>query len=248
MTSRFLLFTCATTMLASSATYAGVGKISSPTVTKGVAEIEYSGTRYGDNKKLLNNKQSHTYEIEYGVTDRLLLGFEGKSARASGDKHIFNAYGAEAQYMVTEQGDWWLNTGIKAEYLQATQSNKTNEIEAKWLASKKLGSTQVVFNLGFAKEVGNHSESGLAVETALQGSHKINEYISPGLEWHADYGKLNKLDKGNQHAHYVGPILTGDLFHTNNGEVEYTVGYFWGLGNNAADNAARLEIGYEFAF
>ena len=248
MKSRFLFFVCATTILASSATYAGVGKISSPTVTKGVAEIEYSGTRYGDNKKLLNNKQSHTYEIEYGVTDRVLLGFEGKSARASGDRHVFNAYGAEAQYMVTEQGDWWLNTAIKGEYLQATQNNTPNEIEVKWLASKKMGATQVVFNLGFEKEVGDHRKSGLAFETALQGSYKMNEYISPGLEWHADYGMLNKLDKGTQHAHYVGPIVTGDLFHTANGEVEYTAGYFWGLGNKAADNAARVEIGYEFAF
>ncbi len=248
MTLRFLFLVGATTMLASSIAYAGVGKISSPNVTKGVAEIEYSGTRYGDNKKSLNNKQAHTYEIEYGVTDRLLLGVEGKSARASGDKHIFNAYGAEAQYMLTEQGNWLLNSGVKAEYLQATQRNKSDEIEVKWLASKKMGATEVVFNLGFEKEVGDHRESGLGVETALQGSYKMNAYISPGLEWHADYGKLNKLDKGNQHAHYVGPILTGELFHTNNGEVEYTVGYFWGLGNKAANNAARIEIGYEFAF
>ena len=114
---------------------AGVGKVSSPEVEKGMVEFEYSGTRYHDSARGLNNKQSHTYELEYGFTDRFLFGLEAKSARQSSEGSTLTGVGAEAQYVLTTQGDWWLTSAIKGEYLIGTNNNEPDEGELSVLAA-----------------------------------------------------------------------------------------------------------------
>ena len=107
MKTRTLALILSFTMcLAAIPAFAGVSKLSSPTVTKGKAEIEYSATRYGDNSSALNNKQKHQIEIEYGFTDDFKLGLEAITERKSNDSNELKFYGLEAQYELTQQDDW----------------------------------------------------------------------------------------------------------------------------------------------
>lgn len=216
--------------------YAGVSKISSPKVEKGVAEIEYSGTRYGDDRRSQNNKQSHTYEAEYGLTDRFMLGLEGKSERSANKGHQFEGYGLEAQYELTTQGTWWLDSAVKAEYLHVP--NGADEAELKLLAARSYGKSSVTINFGLERETGTGREHGITYGSAVQAKHLYNEHFAPGVEWHGEYGEDD--------THYLGPIVTGELFELGKGEVEYTAGYYWGLNHASADNAARIQLSYEF--
>lgn len=230
------------------ASFAGVGKISFPAITKGEAEIEYTGTRYGDSAKAQRNKQKHIYEMEYSFTDSFMFGLEAKSMRQSTKGHEISAYGIEAQYELTNQGDWWIDSAIKGEYLLADHANEPAILEMKILAAYKLGDTRLTGNLNFEKEVGNNRSSGSALESQFQASRHLNEHINPGIEWHAEYGKLDNISSTSAQEHYVGPIISGDLFELGGHEVEYTLGYFFGITNASADNAARLQLGYEFTF
>ncbi len=227
---------------------AGVGKLSSPAVTKGEVEVEYSGTRYGDSGKASNNKQSHTYELEYGLTDNFMLGIEAKSSRKSGQSHEFSAYGIEAQYELTQQGAWWLATAVKGEYAKAVHDGDADEIEVKWLASRSYGASNLLVNIGLERELGDNRAHGVTLTSALQASHAFTKHFAPGFEWHAEHGKLNKLGDGDVREHYLGPIVKGELFDIGRGEVNYTAGYYWGLNDDSADTAARLHIAYEVAF
>jgi hypothetical protein len=228
--------------------FAGVSKISSPAVTKGKAEIEYFGTRYSDGGKKLNNKQNHLYEIEYGLTDNFKVGVEGKSERVTKKGHEFVGYGVEAQYELTQQGAWWLASAVKGEYFWGASKAKPDELEVKALLKRSLGANDVVANIGLEKQIGDNRAKSLAVSSKLQAVHNLNPHFNPAVEWHADYGKLNKLGDSDTAEHYVGPAITGDLFKLAGGDIGYTAGYYWGLTDDSADSAARLQLGYEIKF
>jgi hypothetical protein len=248
MNSRVISIISAAFILAASTAYAGVSRVSKPTVSAGEVQIQYSGTRYDDDKKKLNNKQAHNYEIEYGFSDRFKAGIEGNSERKTKQKHEFTAYGVEAQYVLTKQKSYWMDSAIKAEYAIATQSKTADQLDIKWLAAKKIGNTNTVVNVKFGNELGDNRKNGVTLDTAVQTSYKMSTHISPGIEWHAEYGKLNALNESKNHAHYVGPIITGELFRIGQSEAKYTTGYFVGMGDAAADSAARLQVSYNFPF
>lgn len=226
--------------------YAGVSKVSSPGVDKGIAEVQYSGTRYSDDAPSRNNQQGHTYEFEYGFTERFKLGVEAKSSREFSKGSEFEGYGLEAQYVLTNQGDWWLSSAAKAEFFHATEQGDADEFEAKLLASYRAGAATLTGNLNLARELGGDRTPGIGISSALQARYQVNNYINPGFEWHAEYGRLNDFDRAGENAHYVGPIVTGALIKNGKNELKYTAGYYWGIGGDATDQAARVQLGYEF--
>ncbi len=241
------LFATLPLLLLATPAFAGVDKIESPAVEKGVAEISYSGTRYSDSDASRHNQQAHEVEFEYGVTDRLKLGISTEIEHEPGEASKFAAYGIEAQYALTTQGNYWLSSALKGEYNRAYhRDTDADELEAMLLASHKSGPVNVIGNLRFGHDVGPHRESGVEVSSGLQATYRFNRYLTPGLEWHADYGKLN--DFGANDGHYVGPVMTGELVSFGGQELEYTAGYYWGIGSESTDRAARIELEYEFAF
>jgi hypothetical protein len=246
MKSRFLVFAFA--LFSTTHAQAGVSKLSSPAVTKGKAEVEYSGTRYGDDGKSFNNKQTHQVEMEYGFTDDFKIGLELKGQRKSTDSNELKFYGIEAQYELTQQDQWWLASAVKAEYAHAVQEKDADAFELKALLARRIANTNVLANVTLERELGDNRESGIGLGAKLQGVQQMNEHINPGIEWHGDFGKINKLGDNATSEHYLGPILTGDLLKLAGGKIEYTAGYYWGMGDDAADNAARLQLGYEIKF
>src|SRR5262249_14215684 len=54
-----------------------VDKIYSPHATKGEMEIEYGGSTTFDHDHEKNNLQGHEFELEYGLTDRIMLELNG---------------------------------------------------------------------------------------------------------------------------------------------------------------------------
>ncbi|MFZ4540345.1 MAG: hypothetical protein ACOYNL_00865 [Rickettsiales bacterium] len=237
------------TLLLAVPAYAGVGKVSSPNVEKGVAEIEYSGTRYGDSSgSSNNNKQNHAIELEYGFTDRFMFGLEMEIERESPHSTKIDGFGVEAQYELTQQGNWWLNSAIKGEYLHATHAGDADALELLMLASRQWGATQATLNVELAREMGNNRSSGLGLSSRFQAIHAFNDHFAPGIEWDADYGRVNKLGDSDRQEQYLGPVVTGELFELGKGEVDYAVGYYWGLTKDSANKAARLHVSYEFPF
>lgn len=241
-----LIATLSAALLATHA-HAGVGKVSSPVVKHGVLEFEYSGSRLSDDDASLNNKQSHTYEIEYGLTDRFMLGLEAESGRESGEGHVFEAAGVEAQYLLTEQGDWWLTSAVKTEYLHGAR-NRPDELEVKWLGAYRHKLADVVVNLDFEREVGENRDHGIEFGTKLQVTHPLNKHFNPGIEWQAEYGTLNNLGDNDHEEQYIGAVAHGEIARFSTHEIEYVAGYFWGATDQSADHAARIQLEYEIAF
>lgn len=226
-----------------------VSYVQSPQVTKGKLEFEYSGVRYGDNSgSSKNNQQEHEFEVYYGLTDRFKLGLEAEAERESGESFDLEAYGVNVQYELTAQGDWWLSSALYSGYDFADKSDHPESGTLKLLLEHDHEEWQFLVNLGMGREFGNNHEGGVTLSSNAQALYEINEHFYPGLEWHAEYGKANDLGNGERREHYLGPVIEGYIFETKKTELEYQFGYFWGLNNNAANNAARVLLEYAIKF
>ena len=229
--------------------HAEIDEIFSPLVTKHELELEYEGSRLSDSGKSLNNAQHHEIEARYGVTDNLLLGILGEGDRSSGTPFRGEGVGAQAVYTTTKQGAWWLNSAIFAQYTAATHNHTADSAEARVLLSRAQGPVTVTANLIFGREIGPNRSHGVGFGNSVQGLYDIhNEHFTPGVEWFADYGKLNHFNTSSDQQHYLGPVATGEIASFGQSEIEYTVGYYWGLTNASADNGARLELEYNLHF
>jgi hypothetical protein len=235
-------------LLPISASWAGVGKISSPHIEKGEFEIEQSSRRYGDDRASKNNNQKHVTDIEYSFTDDWLLGFEMVSKRSNSSQLGLEEYGVETQYEFTQQGDWWLGSALKAEYLRANENNAVDEGELKLLLQRHQGPVKLLANINLVREMGTRRAGGVGLESALQGLYHCNKYLSPGIEWFAEYGNVDNFNSPERQEHYIGPVVKGDLLELADGEVGYEAGYYWGVTNASADNAQRIKISYETHF
>jgi hypothetical protein len=60
--------------------------------------------------------------------------------------------------------------------------------------------------------------------------------------------QITVLDGKNAREHYIGPIMTGDMLALRNTTIRYVAGYYVGLGDDSADNAARLQLIYRYRF
>ncbi len=231
------------------AALAGVGKVSTPAVTEGEFEIEYTTIRYGDDGgNKLNNAQAHVVELEYSFTGRFMLGLELAGERESPQSFQGEAYGVEAQYELTKQGDWWFASAAKAEYAFPFHESDASEGEVKLLLQRRQGPTRWTANINLQREFGANRRHGMELSSALQGLYLWNKHINPGVEWFADYGATNNLTLSNEEGHYLGPVITGELFSFKGGEIEYVAGYYRGLTSASAEDAARLQLSYEIRF
>lgn len=227
--------------------HARVGKVSSPEVEKGVAELEYATSRSGDNDRQRNNAQRHVVELEYGLTDRLAIGAEFDYRRSADDGNHIAGYGIETQYQTTTQRDYWLATAAKLEYFHADDSSLPNRAKVKFLAARTQGKWRGVANVDIAREIGANRDSGIDLSSAAQLTYRDNPRINPGLEWYGNYGPVHDFSDDST-EHYVGPIITGKLPIYDTKALGYVLGYYRGLTNDSADHAARVQVNYEFAF
>lgn len=223
-------------------------EVYSPDVEKGEAEVEYRGDRFGDEGGILNNAQEHEVELGYSFTDDVRIELSVEGGRQTERPFFVNAYGAKAIYQTTAQEDGaWLSSGILAGYEHTPRDETADEGKLALLLEREQDDLDVIVNLTAEHGLGEGTESGFELGSVVQGIYKITEPVGVGLEWSADWGNTNNpLD--NQQTHYVGPLLAGEFEISEHSDIEYLIGYYWGLNEDAADNAARFQLGYEFEF
>ena len=226
--------------------------VDDPTVDEGEFEIGYKSERFGDDDASDNNKQKHLLEFEYGFTDDFSAALLLQGKRNSSDSFHASGFGVEAIYELTEQGEWWLSSGIYGEYLHAARDEDTDEIEGKILLKREDAEFQTTVNLIAERGIGGGRERGIEIESIVESIYEVGHYVNPGVEWVAEWGSTDH-DFGDNQEHYLGPILTGDLLEFEIGkgqaaEIEYVVGYLWGLNDDSADNAIRFELEFETEF
>ncbi len=91
-------------------------KVYSPIVEGGEFGIEWRGHVDIDDDSATNGNQSQKYELEYGFTDRLMIGIFGEARSTATRDFYYKMTGAEFVYQLFEQGEYWLDAGLYGEF------------------------------------------------------------------------------------------------------------------------------------
>ncbi|MCB1442219.1 MAG: hypothetical protein KDJ72_04280 [Methyloceanibacter sp.] len=269
-------------------------EIQEPSVEKGEVETEYRGAvHFGikkgedDNNGAAENgdddddggvigaldddeeaplRQSHDFEIEYGITERFKL-----SATLGTDEPITDAYGVssveiEAQYELMERVDgedgWAL--AFAAGYGFATRSDEADEIEFGPIIEYATGPLILTINTYLSGQVGDNVEAdGLGFQYGWRAEYEVAEHWGVGVEMFGEVEDLSHSGPWNEQEHSIGPTVfwkPGDD-DGDEGELEldddvvagppemelsFNVGVQFGLTDNTSDSALKFQGSLEF--
>ena len=232
-------------------------KIYSPIVERGELEFEMQGAVDFDRRSDVDGTQQQKYALGYGVTDRWFTEVYGeieKQAEGEGDpdagteaeehKFEYTATEWENRFQLFEQGEHWLDAGLYFAYEWSNEQNHADLIEAKLLLEKQFGRFVHDLNLTLEKEVGGGPKEQLAGGLGWGTRYRLEPYLEPGFEYHAEFGEFKAKKDFDQQSHLIGPTLCGRL-GTN---MKYNIGYLFGISDAAPQRQLKWIVEFESRF
>lgn len=218
-------------------------------------EFEHNGDVTFDRRASpLNNEQSYTNEIGYGVTPWWEPELEGEWAAApgpGGNVH-FDATTFENTFQLTPQGEYWADLGFFAEYSHAAARSDPDSITFGPLVQKEteiLGLDSLhTANLLFTEQIGHNRADVTPVAFAWQSLLRLDPLFQPGIEY---YGQLNNIESAkliDDPQHRVGPVVVGFYNMYRYGKIKYELGYQFGLTDATERGVVRWRLEYEKPF
>ena len=226
-------------------TASAIDKIYSPNITKGEFEMEYGGSTTFDGNHDKNDLEAHEVELEYGLTDRIQLELNSSFENQAGESLQSEATGFGGRYQFTEQGEYWVDTGVLMTYNWATHRNvDPDTLEAKLLLEKQTGDFLHRANIGIEQDVGSHAEDGPDRVFLWNSRYRYDRHFEPGFEIQSDFGKANRVHSFDQQEHYIGPAVFGQIIPN----LKYEAAFYTGISKAASSGAARILLEYEIYF
>ena len=172
---------------------------------------------------------SHSFEIEYGFSNRWTVSLYVDAEQPKGEKVRFTRLRSVFfRYRFFEKGDRFFDTAIYAEYYIPRKSYKNEEeLEVKLILEKDLGSRgRIVLNPSVEKAL-----SGPEVEEGLKFNYAAGLYLNPaqwmrlGVEFFGKMGEIAHYSGISNKRHWVFPSMKLKLL----GRIGWDVGVGFGL-------------------
>lgn len=209
-------------------------------VEKGETEFELRGG-YRDFADA-PSEHAFVFDVGYGVTNdwRTELVLEYSSEQGNPGK--LEAWEWENVIRLTEQGKYWADVGLFAEYEHGFSASP-DVLKIGPMFQKDIGGTVANLNLLFEREVG----SGSSDATMLAYTWQVRWLGKPALEWGVQgLGELGEIGHiGTDDRHSIGPALFGVHQFADGNKVSYNAAMLAGLNAAAPDVTARFQIEYE---
>jgi hypothetical protein len=223
-------------------------QVHSPVVEEGEIEFEHNGALTFDRSKSgLNNSQSYTGSVGYGVTDFWKAEIEGAWEGSAGSNLRFNALNFENTFQLAPQGRYWLTSGFFAAFGRSADRNSPDSFEFGPILQKEFSNSVHTLNLFFAKDVGRNAAPATQLSYAWQSLVPLNGLVDPGIELYGEIADLAHPGKLAEQQHRVGPVLVGAVA-LDRGKLKYEAGYLFGLTRATEQGALRWKLEYELAF
>ena len=203
---------CATTGLASATPHPNPFSYPYQTLPEGSLEIEqYTDLtpvrvqRENDDGTLdgvFGVRAALTTEIEYGLTDRLEVGwyFAFNQSASAGDSALtFDGIKQRVRYRFADVGELPVDIGL---YLEIAELHDEVELEEKLLLSKQFGALNVVANLWVEQE---YKFQDKVTEYLFNPTLGLNYELSPRYIIGAEYWARGEFEHAADAVHYAGP-------------------------------------------
>lgn len=218
--------------------------VTSPYVTKGELEVEWKGGYKHDDDDSVDGEWEQKAAIAYGLTERVQIEVEGKIKNPGDEDHTtLESIALESKVQLTERGEYWVDAGIKGEYVINTNDGP-DEIEVKLLLAKDTGKFSHKANIALEREVGDDSDDETQAGFKWGTRYRYNSAFEPGIELHSSFGPISDFDDTEDQEHLLGPVFYGKI-----GSLKYDVGYLFGLTDDGSpDGLAKAILEYEWHF
>lgn len=185
---------------------------------------------------------AHTFEIEYGVTDRWTIAGYADFEQPSGENLEYIQWrGVVARYRFFEKGERFFDPAIYLEYYfpdPAYTGEAKERIEARLILEKQIGATVLRLNPKVEKVLsGPDVEEGLEFEYGASLYMNLTPQVRPGIEIYGGIGEFANFKSSDDQQHYVVPAVTWKLLPN----VSWNLGVAFGL-TDASDDVVVKSI------
>ena len=215
----------------------------SPLVEQGERAIEARGHYDLDGNDALDGAQQYKLEFEWAPVARWRTELMVKAEQAPGDGMRATEVATENVLQLTEQGQYWADLGVLAEYAHSLEDDGHDALELGLLAQKDMGRHEARLNLTLERELTGGADTEIGY--AWQYRYRLGEHFEPGIEMYGGLGDVGHMGALGDHEHQVGPAIFGKL-RTTTGALKYEAGLLFGLNDQAPDATVRFLLEYEF--
>lgn len=209
-------------------------------VAKGSGDITYFGRTVDE-----DGLWRHTFEVEYGLTDRWTVAFYADFEQPSGeDLEYIQSRAVFLRYRLFERGERFFDPALYMEYYLPYQKYSEDEkLEARLILEKSAGPVNVRLNPIFDKILSGHDvEEGLEFEYGLGFYLEEVEGITPGVEFFGELGQIGDFKKLDDQEHLAFGTLKLELpMH-----LEFETGVGFGMTNHSDDVVVKGIFSYEY--
>jgi hypothetical protein len=229
-------------------------KLQYPIIDYRELELEHNGEVTFDKRKSgMNNQQSYTNEVGYGVTPWWEPEIEFEWNTGPGQNLHYTATTFENTFQLTEQGKYWADLGFFAEFSRAPSRDTADSFKFGPLIQKEqndfLGLDLLhTLNLFVAKDVGRNGSPATPLIMAWQSRMRFNALLQPGIEYYGQVQSIAGAADTGAPQHRVGPVIVGIYNMYALGKVKYELGYQFGLNSATERGALRWRLEYEKLF
>lgn len=228
-------------------------KLHYPIVDYREFEFEHNGDVTQDRSGTpLNNEQSITNELGYGVTPWWEPEIEGEWAAAPGENLHFDALTFENTFAPFPQGKYRADVGFFAEFSRPASRADPNSFTFGPLVQKESEFMGIdllhTANLLVTREVGHNHSDFTPILAAWQTRVRLDPLFEPGIEYYLQTSPVASPTQAGDPQHRIGPVIVGLYNMYQYGKVKYELGYLFGLNRATEQGAVRWRLEYEKPF
>jgi hypothetical protein len=213
----------------------------SPHVVQGQSEVEVYGFDSVDGRSDLDAASGYNISVAHAFTSRWKTEvYVGEFNRDPGGSTHSSGYEFENTFQLTAPGEYWADVGLLASYAYNKEPGLANSVEFGPLLEKLSGHVDQRLNLIWQRPIGSGDSGSNEFRSSYSVSYNMDynkATFSPGIEAY-----YRPSDNANQ----VGPILYGEIRTDAGNELEYSLGFVFGINQSAPDKTFLARLEYEF--
>ena len=184
-------------------------------------------------------RQSHDFEFQYGLTNRILFSTTLGADEPLEDDFDLSSVEIELQYELVEREGNGFGLAFIGGYGFATRGGEADELEFGPIMELASGGFLLTTNTFFSSQVGEHRETdGLGFEYGWRAQQKIAKKWAIAAEMFGEIEDLSNAGSFDDQPHSLGPTL----LYIPNGDDDEGGGNGDGDDENGVAEAPEMEV------
>jgi hypothetical protein len=197
-------------------------------------------------KSQMDVHQIHeTLEATYGVLRWMEIGQYFATAKLSNGDYEYAGSRTKIHFAIPQTFEWPVQFGgnIELDYMRRAAEENPLNLELRPIIGGTYKRFRLVANLALEKPFsGPQTHRGVQFEPSGELVYDLLRWVSPALEYYADMGAIQPLEKVQNQQHFIVPTLNFHFLP----QLELNLGV--GIGVTRASNGIFLKsiVGWEF--